>query len=84
MKIVELTKQLTDNRILLKLDLPDEYKNQKIKILIFPYDDIEPNSIKSETENEETKSDLFFLDLKGIDAKNQLYRREDMYNDFGR
>jgi len=76
MKILELTQQLTDNHILLDLNLPDEYKNQKIKILIFPYDDIIPNSIKSVKKKEESKKELIFLDLKGIDIKNSSYRRE--------
>ena len=86
MKIVELTHQLTDNHLYLNFDMPFEYQNKKVKIMIFPFDEIIPEYNFVETKKEEkieTKK-FWFLELKGIDFSNNTFSREEMYDDWGR
>jgi hypothetical protein len=84
MKIVELTRQLTDNRIILNFDLPDEYKNQKVKILILPYNDILPLQTSESDDNDNIDKKLWFMDLLSNHIDDSTFSREDMYDEFGR
>jgi hypothetical protein len=84
MKIVELTRQLIDNRIILDLDLPDDYKNQKVKILILPYNDIVPVQSAESDSKDMSGNKLWFMDLVNNQFDNSTFSREDMYDDFGR
>jgi len=84
MKILELTQQLTDNHLLINVDLPNEYRNKAVRIMVFPFDDIMPvyNIVEKKPENK--KKELWFLDLKGTNINHETFRREDMYDDWGR
>jgi hypothetical protein len=84
MKIVELIQQLKENHIFLNFDLPQEYKNQKVKIIIFPFDDIIPDYSIIEKEVKAKNEELWFMELDGIDLNSQTFSREEMYDDSGR
>jgi len=82
MQIVELTQQLSNNRIFLNFDLPVEYKNQKIRNIIMPINEILPMS--ADEKIHETDKKLWFPDITRISLKNQKFSREDMYDNWGR
>ncbi|HAN78894.1 MAG TPA: hypothetical protein DCQ31_14595 [Bacteroidales bacterium] len=84
MKIIELTQQLTGNRIILNYDLPQEYQNQKIRIIIFPINDILPIYSISEKKEPKPEKEFWFMELKGLKSNNNTFRREDLYDEWGR
>ncbi len=84
MEIIELTQQLTDNHILVNMDLPVEYKNQKVKIIILPFNDVYPLKLVEKIQKKKKKKELIFMNIKGGNLENETFSREEMYDDWGR
>jgi hypothetical protein len=55
--------------------LPNDLEEQELEFVL---------KIHYKPKKEEQKKEFWFLNLKGIDINNHSFRREDMYDDWGR
>lgn len=73
METLIIKPQIINNQYL--FTLPEDLEEQELEFVL---------KIHYRPKKQEPKKELWFLDLKGIDFSNNSFRREDMYDDWGR
>ena len=75
MNTITITPKLVNNQYI--FTLPDELKDQELQLEFILKVIYKPKI-------DDTKKELWFPDLVRIDLSNKSFRREDMYDDWGR